>query len=380
MTNREIMQTLLSGATPDIVPQWLMSFSNQELMQKLVGEDIYYNGYGEYPETGAYPFASLGTENLKKELEFNRRTDRIAFPVGWGASGAFGHGGPYEFNKRVIEEDDIRFVVEYETGAKKEVRRNPHNVHTFELPIKEEKDLEQMVLPDPEDPARCAGLKEDIIWAKDRGEWTVGWINGFFSGLHYFMRGYAELFMDLALEPEFSRRMIGRLGDWNLKAARKLCEAGVDCIGLCDDLGSEQNMLMSPDMYREFFWPWHKKLCDLVHDYGAVVHLHSHGAILPAMQMLAEAGVDILNPLDPDDGMPMTEVREAAGPDMVLCGGMNKHFFDWTRDQQVEHLRKQIGLGRSLGPYILMDSGGVPDNVTKEWFNWFMPVSREIRE
>jgi uroporphyrinogen-III decarboxylase len=379
MTNREIMKVLLNGEQPDITPQWLMAFSSKELMKSLVGNSFYYNGYGQYPDSDAYPFASIGTENLQKELDFNKRIDRIAFPIGWGASGAFGHGGPGEFNKRIIASYENYYIVEYETGAKKEVRLKPHNVHTFDLPIKEQKDLDKLELPDPEAPARYEGLKEDISWAKEHGEWTVGWVNGFFSGLHYFLRDYMDVFMDLAGEPEFMKRMIARLGDWNLKSARMLCEAGVDCIGICDDLGSEKNMLLSPDMYHEFFWPWHKKLCDIVHEYDAVVHMHSHGAIMPVVPLLAEAGVDILNPVDPDDGMPMAEVREAAGPKIVLCGGMNKHFFDWNRDKQIEHLRYIVKSGRSLGPHILMDSGGIPDNVTREWFDWFIPVSREIR-
>ena len=159
-----------------------------------------------------------------------------------------------------------------------------------------------------------------------------------------------------------------------------MCEAGVDCIGFCDDLGSGQSLLMSPSLYREFFWPWHKKLCDLVHEHGAVVHMHSHGAVMPILRDIASAGIDILNPLDPDDQMPMAEVREAVGPKVVLCGGMNKHFFDWSKDDQVEHLRSVIACGRKHGPHILMDSGGIPDSVTRPWFDWFLVTSRELRE
>ena len=107
--------------------------------------------------------------------------------------------------------------------------------------------------------------------------------------------------------------------------------------------------------------------------------MHSHGAILPVAGDLAAAGIDILNPLDPDDQMPMADVRQAVGPRVVLCGGMNKHFFDWSRDEQVSHLRRVLADGRALGPHILMDSGGVPDNVTRPWFDWFLATSRDLR-
>ena len=172
---------------------------------------------------------------------------------------------------------------------------------------------------------------------------------------------------------------MNRLGEWNLAAARMMCEAGVDCVGLCDDLGSGQAMLISPSIYRELFMPWHRRLCDLVHEYKAVVHLHSHGAILPIAADLAEAGFDILNPVDPDDRMPLADVRELVGPKMVLCGGMSKYFFEWSLDDQARSLEHVVASGRRNGPHLLMDAGGIPENVTKPRFDNFLSVSRELR-
>jgi len=379
MNRRETMKTLLAGEQPELTPQWLMAFSGTGLAHRLMPAECLDDAYAEYPEEGAYPFSGLGEERLARRVAFNTHIDRCAFPVGWGANAAFGHAGPGEFNKRVIEQSADRLVVEYETGAKREIRRNPHNYHTFYLPIRNADDLARLELPDPKAPARYQGFAEDVAWAKAHGEWTVGWVNGFYSGVHYFLRPYEEFCVDLLGDPEFARALIERVGNWSLAAAQKMCEAGVDCIGFCDDLGSGQALLLSPALYREFILPWHTRLCELVHAYGAVVHMHSHGAILPILGDIASAGVDILNPLDPDDHMPMAEARAAVGPKVALCGGMNKHFFDWSKDEQVAHLREVIAAGRKLGPHILMDSGGIPDSVERPWFDWFLATSRELR-
>jgi uroporphyrinogen decarboxylase len=379
MTKRETMQALLAGETLEVCPQWLMAFSSTGLARRLVPAGVWYDGYGEYPERDAYGFGPMGEERLRGEAAFNACIDRCAFPVGWGANAAFGHAGPGEINKRIVETKSEAMIVEYETGVRKEIRFKPHNVHLYGHPVASMADLDRLVLPDPDDPARYAGFAQDVAWAKAQGEWTVGWVNGFFSGVHYFLRDYAEFFMDLLAEPEFARAMTDRLGNWTVTVARRLCEAGVDCIGFCDDLGSGQSMLISPALYREFFLPWHRRLCETVHAFGAVVHMHSHGAILPVVGDLAAAGVDLLNPLDPDDQMPMAEVRQAVGPRVVLCGGMDKHFFDWPLDTQVEHLRKVLADGRRYGPHLLMDSGGIPDNVTRSGFDGFMAASQELR-
>ena len=181
-------------------------------------------------------------------MAFNDHIDRCAFPVGWGANAAFGHAGPGEINKRVIEIQDDFFIVQYETGARKEIRFHPHNVRLFDMPVWDRSDLESLQLPDPDDPGRYAGFAEDVAWAKAQGEWTVGWVNGFFSGVHYFLRDYAEFLADLASDREFAGALIEKLGNWTLSAARHLCEAGVDCIGFCDDLGS--GTFFSPTTYR----------------------------------------------------------------------------------------------------------------------------------
>jgi hypothetical protein len=380
MTNRETMRSLLSGVQPESTPQWLMAFASTGVAQRLMPDGCVYEGYGEYPDADEYPFGPMGESLLARQVKFNTHIDRVAFPVGWGANAAFGHSGPGEFNKRVIDRTEHSIVVEYETGVRKEIRSSPHNVRIFDHPVKSPESLAALELPVPQDPDRYSGFASDVALAKSKGEWTVGWVNGFFSGVHYFLREYAEFLMDLAAEPQFARALIGRLGEWTLAAAGKLCEAGVDCIGFCDDLGSGQSMLISPALYRELIFPWHQRLCRQVHEQGAVVHLHSHGAIMPVAGDLAEAGFDILNPIDPDDQMPLAEVREIVGPKMILCGGMSKYFFDWDRDRQADCLKRVVADGRKLGPHILMDAGGIPENVTRQDFDEFLSMSRATRK
>jgi hypothetical protein len=379
MTNRELMRAILAGERLEFTPQWLMAFANMLLVERVIPKEMHYDGYYLYPGKGQYPFAALGEEGLIQRRRFNDYIDGCAFPIGWGAHAAFGHGGPGEFNCKVLESRGDGFIVEYETGVKKEVNYRPHNTRAFGYPITDESDLDKIRLPDPKDPERYRGFAQDVAWAKENGQWTIGWVNGFYSGIHYFLRPFEDLCLDMALNPGRVKKLADLVGGWNLAAAQMMCERGVDCIGLCDDLGSGTSLLFNPAIYRGVFWPWHKKLCDLVHAYGAVVHLHSHGAILPLLPDLAAAGIDVLNPLDPDDKMPMDKVRAAVGPKVVLCGGMHKLFFEWTGDEQATHLKEVIANGRRYWPHILMDSAGILDSVDKPGFDRFLQLSREIR-
>ena len=64
---------------------------------------------------------------------------------------------------------------------------------------------------------------------------------------------------------------------------------------------------------------------------------------------------------------------------MVLCGGMDKHFFDWHEGQQNDFLARLLDQTRQLGPFILMDSAGIPDNVGRQDFDRFMRLYRSLR-
>ncbi len=112
-----------------------------------------------------------------------------------------------------------------------------------------------------------------------------------------------KILVYLLLEPELVHKMMKKLGEFNLNAAESLLKCGVDSITFCDDMGSGNNLLFSPTLYEEFFFPWHKELADLCHSYRAYAHMHSHGNINKIMGKIVDAGIDMLNPCDPYENM-----------------------------------------------------------------------------
>lgn len=64
-----------------------------------------------------------------------------------------------------------------------------------------------------------------------------------------------------------------------------------------DDYGTAQSTFLSPDMWREFFPPYWKKLTEFVHKLGMKCELHSCGYITPLVGDFVDCGFDILQPL-----------------------------------------------------------------------------------
>ena len=66
----------------------------------------------------------------------------------------------------------------------------------------------------------------------------------------------------------------------------------IDLIYVAEDLGTQESLLMSPRLFRQFL-----SLIDLAHSCGVRVMHHDDGAIRQLIPDLIGAGIDILNPI-----------------------------------------------------------------------------------
>ncbi|MFA5866319.1 MAG: uroporphyrinogen decarboxylase family protein [Phycisphaerae bacterium] len=377
MTQREQILSCLNRQD-ESVPYWLMGFFNRKTAERLM-PGLIYPSYYFIPDDGPYGFAPMDDRERDAIIAFNRRANKCSIGVGYGANSNFGHGGPGEFNSQVVDCGENYFKVAYETGAVHYYQRTPHNYHIVDLPIKSLEDMDKLTLPNPNDPKRYAGFARDVAYFKATGGFTHGHINGFFSGLHYFLMDYPEVLMGFHLDPAGQKRLMALLGNWNLAAVRNMLDAGVDCITLCDDLGTGERLLISPTVFREFIKPWYIKLNQLVHAYpNRFTHLHSHGNINEIFPDLVEAGFDMINPLDPCDQMNIEKLKKDFGHRITLVGGMDKFFFDWDQEKQTDYLQHLVLNARKGGGFILMESGGIPDNLSFEQWNAFQKMINEI--
>lgn len=89
------------------------------------------------------------------------------------------------------------------------------------------------------------------------------------------------------------------------------------------DFGSQNGPFISPDMYREIYKPFHKRINRWVHENtNWKTFFHSCGAIVDFLDDFVDAGVDILNPVQTSAaGMEPVFLKEKYGKDLVFWGG-----------------------------------------------------------
>lgn len=376
MTKRDYMLSALHHEEA-LIPSWSMAFENIETAQRLLGEE---NTPTDIHPLKTYRLGAADPDNQQRKLRYAEKVDDFVIGVGQGGSFSFGHRGPGEFMERLLEQDDKHILSVYETGVKREVRFSPHFYRHYDYPAETLEAFREMVFPDVDMPGRFDGIKEESDFFHEKGYFTYGCVNGFFSGLHYFLCPYDELLVQLLLDEDFVDEMLEKVGRFNLRAAEHLLRAGVDCITFCDDLGSGNSLLFSPELYDRFFFKWHRELADLCHSYGAYLHMHSHGNINKVVGRIVEAGVDLLNPCDPYESMDMRQLKEAYGDKITFVGGVDKFVFDWDRETLERNLRQLFTVGHKGGGYVFMETaGGIPENISKPAYEAYRELTKQLR-
>jgi len=110
-----------------------------------------------------------------------------------------------------------------------------------------------------------------------------------------FLRGSANLFLDLGYQPKQLGRLRDRLHEFMLRDIELWAKTDVDAIALMDDWGTQRSLLISPDLWRSFFKPLYRDYFDAIHARGKFAFFHSDGYIRPILNDLVEIGVDALN-------------------------------------------------------------------------------------
>jgi len=110
-----------------------------------------------------------------------------------------------------------------------------------------------------------------------------------------FLRGTEHLFMDLAYGVSEVYRLRDMVHEFFIREFELWSTTDVDAVMFMDDWGTQQALLISPEMWREFFKPLYRDYVSIAHSKKKFVFMHSDGMIEAIYPDLIEIGVDALN-------------------------------------------------------------------------------------
>jgi uroporphyrinogen decarboxylase len=211
-------------------------------------------------------------------------------------------------------------------------------------------DLDAFPWPDPYRPDRVAGLSRtarDLYHQTDYALVAAPVNGGIFEfGQH--LRGMTNFLMDLMINKDFANALLDRLmnvhlGLWDAF----LGEVGdyIEIAQLSDDYGTQNSLLISPALFREFFKPRYTYLIDFIKDRtDAKVLFHSDGAVFDLIDDFIDIGVDVLNPLQPTaSGMDPVRIKNAYENQLTFHGAIdNQQLLPKGSVEEVQAAVKQV--------------------------------------
>jgi len=291
------------------------------------------------------------------------------------------------------ERDGNRWVIRAETG--REIAAMPPGALYFEqthYPYFDHADLDDIrsamaesmwcAIASPPGPlvAGPDGAKKLAEGARQLRAKTDKAIIGLFGGnlleMGQFLWRNDRFLMLLAEDPDQVHAFLDRIVEMHLaNLERFLGAAGpyIDVILFGDDLGMQAGPQISPDMYREYFKPRHKRMWARAKELANVkVMLHCCGGVRELLPDLIDAGLDAINPVQIScAGMSAEGLKRDFGGRMTFWGGGcdTQHVLLYGTPEDVrKHTAQQVRTLKPGGGFVFQQvhnilAGVPPENI-----------------
>jgi len=190
----------------------------------------------------------------------------------------------------------------------------------------------------------------------------------------WFIRGN-NLLMDLAGDVGFAKELAGKVGEHRIGIGLESLKRGNlydSGIWIFDDMGANTGPLFSPGTFEKVYFPVYKKMVSSFKKAGAKkVILHSDGNILPFLDMLIEAGIDGINPVEYKAGMNILKLKKKYKKKLSYLGGVdNALILPRGNKKEIEnHVCPILEVGREGG--IAIGTHSIGNDISIQTYEYY---------
>lgn len=367
LTSRERVLTALNHKEPDRIPFILGTGLSTAIMRgtyrrvkKLldVEEKQEQYMYGTWKDLGA---ARIDETVLKK--------------LGSDARGVWDRKPHYVEERNIKRESNEPYVDDFHVGH---VKTDQEEVFPQIHPLQEStlEALEKFPWPNMGDPTRFTGVRERAAQLAKDNEYAVfasPWLLFPFERACQ-LQGMEDFLFNMAIKPDFAKELLQQLTNLykeHLKHFLNELGGNADIITIGDDLGSQEQLLISPNMYREILKPFHAELISFIKKHSNLkILFHSDGDVFDIIKDLIEIGVDILNPIQTSAGKmsDLHGLKTQYGNHLTFCGAIDTQSIlargtPAKIHAEVQRVSKILGTG---GGYMLASVHAITNDVPAE--------------
>lgn len=366
MTSRERVQAVLNHEIPDRVPI-IIGVSNAtgikirpyREIKKIMGIESEDNYIYDWPELGT----ALPDEIVLQRLHSDVRGVLDRFPA-------------EVYERAKSRPPHAPFFDDWGNGQKE---IGPDNWYPGVHPMpyaKTIEDLDNYPWPDMDDPFRTSHVREQALKLNKENQYAIlatPWLMFPFERA-IGLQGMETFLSNMAMEPDFAQELLNRITKLCLtNMGHFLDECGdvIDMIKIGDDLGTQENLMISPRMYRRMLKPLHAELISLIKQKTkAKIFFHTDGDVFNLIEDFIEIGVDILNPIQTSAGRMsnLEELKKQYDKRIVFCGAVDtqKVLPSGSPEQVKEEVKRVINILGKGGGYMLATVHTIMNEVPAE--------------
>jgi len=129
-------------------------------------------------------------------------------------------------------------------------------------------------------------------FAREPDKYRVSYMPGWIFADARYLRRMDQYLLDMALYPEELDQLHQKLKTVYRDVIVAVAQAGADAIIFAEDMGTQQSLLFSPEMWDQFFREIYTELFQLAHEHNLKVMMHSCGQNRKILEPLLKAGVN----------------------------------------------------------------------------------------
>ncbi|MCL6087653.1 MAG: hypothetical protein M1475_04510 [Actinobacteria bacterium] len=252
------------------------AFSSGGGMGKFTTYKPVYNGKGKYNKLDSSMFYTWGIDNY---------VDKVS--------------------------DSISYIENTETAKIDSIK----DLKKIKKPLLEDFDLDSMV-PDQT-------LRKDYMLG-------TGVLNSIFM-IAMYLRGANNFMIELLTNKKFAHYYIDMIGEFSYLLNKSILDRigdKIDYYRQWDDMAMQSGMMIPLEIFREFFYPWYKKLFGEAKKYKLITFFHICGNVNEIIPDLIELGVDILDPIQTSAiNMDLAHLKKEYGKYISFHGGIDVQGF-----------------------------------------------------
>jgi MtaA/CmuA family methyltransferase len=275
--------------------------------------------------------------------------------------------------KKAMTRDREFVVIPTELGPK--IKIPLHGGPAVKEPaLKDYSQVYTLSMPDLDKPGRMEPLRELLKQTKE----SVYICSKIQAPFHYaaeWMRGMTDFMLDMLTRPKDVHRLLEFMTDVAIETGKKQIDMGTHGIMMEDPSAASQ--VISPEHYREFAYPYEKKVCKALNKYGGDVIIHICGDTTKILEDLAKTGAKCLSV---DEHVNLDDAMKRVGKKVSIFGNVSVGTLFGGSEKQIKANVKNCIDDAGKKGYIVSSSCGLHSGTPFENIHRMVKAAREFGE